>query len=205
MRKISVLALIFCLVSTKSLMAQDDDLAFGGQGTTVINAGYGIGSVWKNLFKISAGFTGAKVTSLGPVAAGFEIGVTDHIGVGLQVGYGEVKSVSTDPGNNSNGGDLITTEKLTSLQIMARGNYHFGQSSKFDPYLGLGLGYGNFKYSYSDNDPNYPGTGTFAIPSAFVYTGALGARYYFASSFGIYAEVGYVTGSYLQVGIVVRP
>ncbi len=204
MKKVLLLALgFFCLAITK-LQAQNEDAAWGGQGTTVINFGYGVGSVWKTLFKISAGFTGSKVTALGPVAAGFEYGVSDKIGVGIQLGYGNVKNVSTDPGGNSNGGDLITTEKLSSFQVFARGNYHFGQSEKFDPYLGLGLGYGNFKYEISDNDASASPVFAFAIPSAFVFSGALGAKYYFATNFGIYAEVGYVTGSYIQGGIAIK-
>lgn len=184
--------------------AQDESSAWGGQGTKVVNLGYGVGSIWKTLFKLSAGFTNSKTTAVGPYAAGFEYGVSDKIGVGVQFGYGSVKNVSTDPGANSNGGDLITTEELKSLQIFARGNYHFGQSEKFDPYLGLGLGYGNFKLTSSDNDPNYSFNSAVSIPSAFIYSGALGAKYYFTSNIGIYAEIGYVTGSYFQGGIAIK-
>ncbi len=187
-----------------SVKAQDEGAAWGGQGSSVINFGYGIGSIWKTGFKLMAGFTGSKVTSVGPVVAGYEYGVSEKIGVGFQLGYGSIKNVSTDAGANSNGGDLITTEELKSFQVMVRGNYHFGQSEKFDPYLGLGLGYGNFKYTITDNDPiQSPVTG-FAIPSSFLYSGALGAKYYFSSNIGIYAEVGYVTGSFFQGGIAIK-
>jgi opacity protein-like surface antigen len=191
-------------VITISVKAQDESAAWGGQGTAVVNLGYGVGSVWKTLFKVSASFTGSKVTASGPFAIGFEYGVSNKIGIGVQLGYGSVKSVSTDPGGASDGGDLITTEELKSLQILARGNLHFGQSEKFDPYIGLGLGYGNFKYTITDNDPNSSPAFGFAVPSAFIYTGALGAKYYFSSSVGIYAEVGYVTGAFFQGGIAIK-
>lgn len=186
--------------------AQDGDAAWGGQGAKVVNVGYGVGSIWKTLFKLTAGFTNSKTTAVGPIAVGFEYGVSEKIGVGVQLGYGSVKNVSTDPGANSNGGDLITTEELKSLQVFARGNYHFGQSEKFDPYLGLGLGYGNFKYTVTDNesDPNYQFSGGISVPSSFIYSGALGAKYYFTSNIGIYAEIGYVTGSYFQGGIAIK-
>jgi opacity protein-like surface antigen len=184
--------------------AQDEDMAWGGQGTKVVNAGYGVGSIWKTLFKLTAGFSNSKTTAMGPVALGFEYGVSEKIGVGVQFGYGSVKNVSTDPGANSNGGDLITTEELKSFQVFARGNYHFGQSAKFDPYLGLGLGYGNFKYTIKDNDTGYDPTSVFSVPSAFIYSGALGAKYYITSNIGIYAELGYVTGSYFQGGIAIK-
>ena len=205
MKKVIILIAIVSLsaVSTKTF-AQDESTAWSGQGTVVVNAGYGFGNIWKALFKAAGSFTGSKVTATGPVALGFEYGVADRIGVGLQLGYGQVKSVSTDPGGNSNGGDLTTTESLTSIQALVRGNYHFGNSEKFDPYVGLGLGYGNFKYKYSDNDAFYTGTDVFSIPSAFGFSGSLGARYYVASNVGIYAEIGYVSGSLAQVGLSVK-
>lgn len=204
MKKALFASAIFMLAFSAKSVAQDEDAAWSGQGTVVVNAGYGFGNIWKTLFKVSSGFTGSKVTATGPIALGFEYGVAEKIGVGVQLGYGQVKSTSTDVGGNSNGGDLTSTESLTSIQALVRGNYHFGSSEKFDPYIGLGLGYGNFKYKYSDNDPNYPDAGTFAVPSAFGFSGALGARYYVASNIGIYAEIGYVTGSIAQVGLNVK-
>lgn len=204
MKKVIIFAAIIAISSTTKTFAQDESTAWSGQGSVVVNAGYGFGNIWKTLFKVSSGFTGSKVSATGPVALGFEYGVAERIGVGLQLGYGQVKSVSTDPGGNSNGGDLVSTESLTSIQALVRGNYHFGNSEKFDPYIGLGLGYGNFKYKYSDNDALYPDNGKFSIPSAFGFSGALGARYYVASNIGIYAEIGYVTGSIAQVGLNVK-
>lgn len=205
MKKVIILTAIISLtaVSAKTF-AQDESTAWSGQGTVVVNAGYGFGNIWKTLFKLTSGFTGSKVTATGPVALGFEYGVAERIGVGVQLGYGQVKSKATDAGANSNGGDLITEESLTSIQALVRGNYHFGNSEKFDPYIGLGLGYGNFKYKYSDNDANYNNSGAFSVPSAFGFSGALGARYYVASNIGIYAEIGYVTGSIAQVGLNVK-
>jgi outer membrane protein W len=204
MKKVLFVSAIFILAFSTKSIAQNEDAAWSGKGAVVVNAGYGFGNIWKTLFKLSGGFTGSKVTATGPIALGFEYGVSEKIGVGVQLGYGQVKSTSTDAGGNSNGGDLTSVESLTSIQALIRGNYHFGSSEKFDPYIGLGLGYGNFKYKYSDNDPNYPDQSTFAIPSAFGFSGALGARYYVASNVGIYAEIGYVTGSIAQVGLNVK-
>jgi hypothetical protein len=56
----------------------------------------------------------------------------------------------------------------------------------------------------SDNDANYDYSSSVSIPSAFIYSGALGAKYYFTSNIGIYAEIGYVTGSYFQGGIAIK-
>jgi outer membrane protein W len=181
-----VSALLILAASTKSF-AQDATGAWGGKGTKVVNLGYGFGSIWKTLFKLS----GASVKSTGPIALGFEYGVADKIGVGVQLGYGEIKA-------NSTIGSSKVDEKLTSFQAFARGNYHFGSSAKFDPYIGVGLGYGNFKYTSNSSSTSI------SIPSAFGFTGALGARYYFSSNIGIYAEIGYVTGSFAQAGLVAK-
>jgi outer membrane protein W len=192
-----VSALFMFAVSAKSIAQDDNGGAWGGKGTVVVNAGYGFGNIWKTLFKVAAGFSSNEVKATGPIAAGFEYGVSEKIGIGLQLGYGQVKSTAK---NNT----YTQTETLTSFQALARGNYHFGSSAKFDPYIGLGLGYGNFKYKYTDTDPSADPVSTFAIPSAFGFSGALGARYYFSPNIGIYAEVGYVTGSIAQAGAVVK-
>ncbi len=199
-----VSALFMFAVSAKSIAQDDNGGAWGGQGTKVVNLGYGFGNIWKTLFKFSSGFNDSKVTATGPIALGFEYGVAEKIGVGLQLGYGQVKSVATDKDGLGAGKDYIETSKLTSIQALVRGNYHFGSSEKFDPYIGLGLGYGNFKFTVTDNDPSSTSTYKIAVPSAFGFSGALGARYYFTPNIGIYAEVGYVTGSIAQAGLVAK-
>jgi opacity protein-like surface antigen len=191
-----VSALFMFAVSAKSIAQDDNGGAWGGKGTKVINAGYGFGNIWKTLFKLSSGFSGNTVSATGPVALGFEYGVAEKIGIGVQLGYGQVKSTST--------GTFTSNETLTSFQAFARGNYHFGSSAKFDPYIGVGMGYGNFKYKYSDNDPSSDPLETISIPSAFGFTAALGARYYVSQNIGVYAEIGYVTGSIAQVGLVAK-
>jgi outer membrane protein W len=187
MKKVLFVSALFILAASTKSVAQDAAGAWGGKGSKVVNVGYGFGSIWKTLFKLS----GASVKSTGPVALGFEYGVAEKIGVGVQLGYGQIKATSTS-------GSTTTEEKLTSFQAFARGNYHFGSSAKFDPYIGLGLGYGNFKYTTNNSSTSI------SVPSAFGFTGALGARYYFSTNIGVYAEIGYVTGSFAQAGIVAK-
>jgi outer membrane protein W len=188
MKKVLFVSALFVLaVSSKSFAQEGGDGAWAGKGTKVVNVGYGFGSIWKTLFKL----TGASVKTTGPVALGFEYGVADKIGVGVQLGYSQLKATSGS-------GSSAIDEKLTSFQALVRGNYHFGNSAKFDPYLGLGIGYGNFKYTSNSTSTSI------AIPSAFGFSGALGARYYFSSNIGIYAEIGYVTGSFAQAGVVAK-
>jgi outer membrane protein W len=97
---------------------------------------------------------------------------------------------------------------------VVRGNYHFGSSPTFDPYVGIGIGYYNFTYTdkdvQTDNTTTPPtvtttnGSTSFSIPGSIGYTFQLGAKYYFVPSFAAMAEVGYVGGSILQVGLTYK-
>ncbi|HUS02627.1 MAG TPA: OmpW family outer membrane protein [Chitinophagaceae bacterium] len=193
--KISLIALVFLFLTT-SAFAQDD-YAYT-QGSSTISAGYGVGNIWKKLFKLSASFSGGtnKVSATGPFTLIYEYGFSDKISAGVAFGYSNVKSDYDD-----GAGDKYS-ESLRNISAIVRANYHFGSSEKLDPYVGLGIGYYNFKYGYDDN------SGTpmenFAIPTALGYSAQLGAKYYFSSSIGVFAEVGYVAGSYGQVGITAR-
>jgi outer membrane protein W len=202
-------AIMFAATTT---FAQDGDVAFT-KGSSSISLGYGFLSPYKSLFKISNLFgTGAgvsaKYSAIGPVAVTYEYGATEKLGVGLQVGYASNKNVTTTKDGISAGKDYIVTEKLDQISAIARVNYHFGNSSKFDPYAGLGLGYGNFTYKTTTNDPTDTPADLalfkISVPGAFGITGQLGAKYYFSPNFGAYAEVGYLAGSFAQLGITAK-
>jgi opacity protein-like surface antigen len=199
MKKLCILSAIM-IAMTISVSAQDEGAAYS-KGSSTLSAGYGFGNVWKHLFKLSGGFFGGdyKVTSTGPFSLTYEYGASDHISAGIAVSYSQVKGVNTDASDPTNN----YTDKLTNFSIIARGNYHFGSSEKFDPYIGLGVGYYNFKYETKYSDGTSTGN-AFAIPGAFGFNGQLGAKYYFAPSFGIFAEVGYVAGGFGQVGITAK-
>lgn len=197
MKKIAILSAclaVFALGSTAQ-----EDRAFT-KGSSTVSVGYGLGNVWKSLFSLNSMFSDGnyKTTSTGPFALQYEYGATDNISVGVQLGYskvgGDYKNAS-DPDDNY-------TESLTNLGAIVRGNYHFGQSAKFDPYIGIGVGYYNFKYEYKDKSSTT--NNAFSVPGAFGYSAQLGAKYYFAPTFGAYAEVGYVGGSIAQIGLTAK-
>jgi outer membrane protein W len=205
MKKIFLSALLIAAVSV-SVNAQDD-VAFVEKGST-LSVGYGFLSPYKSLFKLSSFFpvagTTEKFSALGPIGVTYEYGVSSKISVGAQVAYSTMKNVVTEKDGISAGKDYIETQKLNQLSVIFRGNYHFGKGPKFDPYAGLGLGYGNFKYSVSDNDPASSVNLGIAVPGAFGITGQLGAKYYFSNNIGAYVEVGYLAGSFAQVGITAK-
>lgn len=209
MKKLLFVTAILCIVGSTKTFAQDGEGAAYSKGQSTVSLGYGFGNIWKKLFKITAAFSGGtqKVSATGPYSLTYEYGISEKISVGLALGYSQVKSVSTNTSPNYSD---IYTEKLTNISAVARGNYHFGSSAKFDPYVGLGLGYYNFKYTAEDveNDngtiTTTKGNNLFAIPGAFGFSAQLGAKYYFSSSVGAFAEVGYVAGSIAQVGITFK-
>ncbi len=199
MKKLTLITAIFLMASSTSAFAQYDQAYT--QGSSTVSLGYGFGNIWKTLFKLAGGFSGGsyKTTATGPVALTYEYGAAEKISVGIALGYSQVKGTYKDPSEPS----YNYEESLTNISALARANYHFGQSDKFDPYVGVGLGYYNFKYKYKDADGGTSG-GSFAVPTAFGFSGQLGAKYYFSSNIGAYLEVGYVGGSIAQIGLTAR-
>lgn len=202
MKKALFVMAVFVMAFSVTTKAQDNEGGAFSKGSSYVNLGYGFGSIWKSLFKLSAGFSGGtyKVSSTGPYSFTYEYGVSDKISVGVAASYSQVKGTYTDP-TNLPADNYV--DKLTNFSVIARGNYHFGHSEKFDPYIGLGLGYYNFKYESKYGDGVTTGN-IFAIPGAFGFNGQLGAKYFFSTNFGIFAEVGYVAGGFGQGGIALK-
>ena len=212
MRKL-FFATAILFAATTTTFAQDGDAAYN-QGQSTISVGYGFLSPYKTLFKLSslygssAGVT-AKYSSLGPIGLTYEYGASEKISAGVQIAYGTLKNVTTEKDGLGTNKDYITTQKLDQLSVILRGNYHFGSSPKFDPYIGLGLGYGNFKYKTTSNDPSdndafFTQYYNISIPTSFGITGQVGAKYYFSDNIGAYAELGYLAGSFAQIGITAK-
>jgi outer membrane protein W len=195
------------LIAASASVKAQDDMAFN-EGQSSVSLGYGFLNPYKSLFKVTSlgglfGGPSTKFSALGPIGVTYEYGISEKISIGGQVAYATMKNVSTTVNGISAGKDYISTEKLNQLSVILRGNYHFGKGAKFDPYAGLGLGYGNFKYSVSDNDNNTANNNLFniSVPGAFGFTGQLGAKYYFSDNIGAFAEIGYLAGSFAQVGV----
>jgi len=164
------------------------------KGTSIITAGMGIGNIWKTFLEDAFNYPDNtyKVSSKGTYTLVYEYGFSKRISAGVALGYSEVTGQFEGFGEKFN-------ETLTNFSVLARSNYHFGKSNKFDPYIGVGIGYYHFKYH---NDK--PGLINSKVPGSFGYSGQLGAHYYFIPSFGIFAEGGYVGGSFAQLGITCK-
>lgn len=189
MKKLLFASAILFAAST-SAFAQDGGTAYS-KGQSTVALGYGFGNIWKTGFKLTSAVNGGSTKSMGPVAVTYEYGIADKISIGATISYSSLKNTYPDK----------SSEKLTNFGIVARGNYHFGSSEKFDPYIGLGVGYYNFKYSSLDENGNADDFGTYVIPTSIGYSAQLGAKYYFTSNIAAFAELGYIAGGYGQIGV----
>jgi hypothetical protein len=175
MKKVFLTAALFA--ASAFAFAQKSGSAFD-ENTAIGHAGIGIGGGF---------YTGT--TTLPPISVSYEKGITENISVGGIVGYSASKY---DDGF----GDEF---KYTYLLIGARGNYHFGTTDKFDPYVGVTLGYNIVTFSE-------PGgySGLYSASGSELLAGAqIGANYYFSDNAGAFAELGYGIGI-INVGLTLK-
>ena len=171
-----------------SVSAQSTDRAYE-KGKHVVTVAHGIGNIWKSFLKSTINFPGVtyEVKSLGPLAGMYEYNLTQRINIGAAFIYSKLT------GDYSGYGDSFTDE-LTIFSALCRANYHFLQSPRFDLYAGGGAGYVRSQYSNSGSSTNRK------APGKFGYSGQVGCRYYVLRYLGIYSEIGYVNGSFGQLG-----
>ncbi len=180
MKKINVL--LFALFSSLAIATQAQTF---NKGDKVLNIGIGLGSVY--------GLSGFG-SSVPPLSASFEVGITDKVGIG-RFGVGGIFGYSSYKYNSG-----FTTSNFTSSHILigARGLYHFDLDvEKLDLYGGIMLGYNIVSYSDSFGTSNLF-TGSGVVGGIFG-----GARYMFSEKIGAFGELGYSI-AWLNLGLTVK-
>ena len=184
--------LLLCL--SVSCDAQQNQAVAYAKNTSTITAGYGIGNIWKSFLDKAIEIPEYRVKSTGPFTLIYEYAVSRRFSAGVQGSYSRV---------NGKASRFQLADQITILSLLARVNYHFWTSAKFDPYFGGGIGLNNSKYE--NKDPNTTGVNLNSkVPSTFDYSGQLGVKYFPWRHFGFYAEAGYVGGSFVQAGITAK-
>jgi opacity protein-like surface antigen len=170
------------------------------EGSHSFSVGHGFGTFLGGLSSNFDQFGDVKYTGTGPLYVKYEHAVNDHIGLGVNVAYAANKWAY----NYENDGARYTeTTERTTYSILARFNYHFGNSDKFDPYLGLGMGYRDANWDIRSDSP-YGNSGvTFKSLIPFGFELTVGARYFFLENLGVYAEMGGAK-SVFQGGLAAR-
>jgi len=172
------------------------------EGQSSIQVGYGFGNFIQAVFNAYEIYDDYSFKATGPAFLKYEYGVTDKIGLGLNVAYASAKVSYRD---NSflvgNGNDPYEQSiKWNTMSFLARMNFHFANSEKFDPYAGFGMGFRTASWSYEDNDPDYDNDVSTSNLFPFGFEMTIGARYYISDNFGIYAETG-LAKAVIQLGL----
>lgn len=180
---LTIVSLLFAIAG----MAQSSTKAYS-EGDNLFNVGIGLG----------ASYFGSGYSASLPVnpAISYERGITDEFSVGGELSYASYKYSLSDL--------FLTTPytlKFTATYIGARGSYHLNElldiPSKFDVYGGATLGYIILGVSNNMGDSATLGNG-------FGYGLFAGGKYYFAPKTAVYAELGYQSLSYLNIGVAFK-
>ena len=147
---------------------------------------------------IHTGF-GLQPYSIGPISVGYEMGLTQIMGIG-RFGVGVVLAHEFYFGNTNALGIVSSTQNRTTL--MGRGAYHFDFNvERMDGYAGAAFA---IQFRGKIKDKNTGAIITNNTPRIFPYpTFFAGIRYYLKDQFAVYAEVGYGLG-FINGGIVYR-
>lgn len=179
--KKNLLTLAVLLMFAVGASAQDF-----AKGDKVLNLGVGFG-----------GSLTSGSTVIPPISASLEFCIVDNlfdakssIGIGGYAGYTTSKwKYSSDWGWN-----------YTNIVLGARGAFHYQFVDKLDTYAGVMLGYDIVNTKEYGTHAGSIGSGS---ASGFIWSGFIGARYYFLPTIGVFAELGYGI-AYGNVGVAFK-
>jgi len=197
--KITIVAAAFLIMGFNSAKAQ----AFES-GKSFIHVGYGY-SVFNPSSLVADSVQGVNSSNLGPINLMYEYAVGDKFGIGVDVGYSVGKLDYADSYYSYS--DSLFVEgtsryEKTKLTVNLRGNVHFGNNDKFDPYLGFGIGYRMVNREWDYANPDFVSDEFEAlIPVSLMLR--FGTRFMFTDNIGAFVEGGIGHGVF-QGGIVAK-
>ena len=159
------------------------------KGDKVLNLGVGLG----NALYSGIGYTG----SIPPISGSLEVVIKDDlfdgngaIGVGGYLGYSSYKWAYSGWG-----------WKYSNIIIGPRGYLHYNFLDNLDTYAGLMLGYNILSSKETGN--SIPGYNYNASSGGVIFSGFLGARYFFNDNVAAMVELG--SGiAYLNLGVAFK-
>lgn len=175
------------------------------KGNFVFDAYYGFPNLLSAVVRSSANtYENSKVTTIGPVGVTGEYLFSSRFGLGLEASYMSINAKYSESYFSGNGFGTQTAnyeDTYTRFRVLPRANFHFGNSSKVDPYLTFGVGYANFKETHKVDGATY-GSGLldFTTPGNVSSRVGFGVRYFFTDNFGVMAEGG-IGGALLRFGL----
>ena len=200
---VATAALLMVNPSTSKAQAFDEGIGFA-------SLGYGFPNLPKVLFDLAdfGSFEDEyKSKGFGPIHARFEYGITEKLGIGVSVNYGNAGSSWVNNTTTSGGTAIAYKESLTynTINALIRVNWHWVDHDKVDVYSGFGLGYNYVNVKFDSEDPNTTRT-TDGVNELFNlipigYEATVGMRYMFTEALGAYLEAGW-SKSLFQFGVV---
>jgi outer membrane protein W len=173
------------------VIAQSSSKKLVEKHTQTLSIGHGIGNVWKTFLEKGVNIDNYVVKSSGPFNLEYEREVIKHFNVGAIISYSKIKG-----SYNYNG--FSFSDQLKIFTALVRVNYHFIKHKKLDPYVGGGCGYIYSKYQNNLN------TSSTNVPGEFGYSVQAGLNYFIFNNIGLFGEVGYLGGSFVQLGFVLN-
>jgi len=183
MKKLITFA-VALLLALPSVNAQESMFNLGDK---VVNLGIGLGNTLYSGTYYSMGVP--------PVSLSYEQAVADQIlekGVIGVMGYVGYTSYKYDY--------LGWGYKYSNIILGAGGLFHYPLIDKLDTYAGILLGYNIANASEFGTSIGWDYSAT---SGGFVFSGFVGARYYFAPKFAAFAQVGYGI-AYLTLGVSIK-
>jgi hypothetical protein len=166
-----------------------------------ISAGYGFGTFAHAIIHSFTDKIGFDYSTTGPLYFKYERGLSNTVGLGLNLAYAQYSISYQD--NTDNSTALYKFSLVhSSFSALLRLNLHIGNGEKFDPYWGIAAGYrsGSWKVTSTATDYESPSVPDL-IPFGFETT--FGFRYLFTENIGAYAEAG-LAKSFFQVGLTAK-
>lgn len=188
MKKLFAFA-FFAILTLPALKAQESMFNLGDK---VVNLGIGIGNT---LYSYSSYYS----RGVPPISISFEQGIKDDIldngviGVGGYLGYSSSKYRYTWLGGEWGW-------NYSYIVVGAMGTFHYPLVDNLDTYLGVLLGY-NITTSREVGD--VPLDNDSYASGGIVYSGFVGARYYFNDKFAAFGQLGYGI-AYLTLGLSIN-
>jgi hypothetical protein len=158
------------------------------KGDFILSFGYGFPNLKINSY--------ANRTSFGPLYLKGEYAIIDEVSVGAHI--------ATAFGNHKYGPGNRYSNKSTVFSTGAMGYYHFNKLipvSQLDVFVGAGF---NMVWTHYTEDPDFrPVNNSYTDFDAYG-AAAVGARWYFTNTFGVYTEFKYDGLSNVNLGVSFR-
>src|SRR6476620_2898948 len=119
------------------------------EGQNSVNVYYGYNAL-KNFYKaVLPSDADGMIGGFGPIGIVYEHMVSESIGMGAEIGYGQttVKWTQERTDFNSQVNTYSYEYKFSTIRAMVRANFHFAKTENFDAYFLLSAGYKGNSYS----------------------------------------------------------